>query len=198
MKNRKFAKVALIALAMVLVCIVSVVGTVAYLTSKSAVVTNTFTVGNVTITLDEADVDEAGEVIENADRVTENTYKLIPGETYTKDPTVHVAAGSESSWLFVKVENGIEAIEASETVAEQMAADWTLVAGTENIYAYKTTVQGGDDIVVFENFTIKGDVDNDTLASYNDKTIVVQALAVQSTGFDSAADAFTAVGGWPA
>lgn len=197
MKNRKFAKVALIALAMVLVCIVSIVGTVAYLTSESETVTNTFTVGNVKITLDEANVDENGD-IEDATRVTENSYKLIPGETYTKDPTVHVDAASEDCWLFVKVENEIATIEASATVAEQMAANWTLVAGTENIYAYNTTVKGGDDIVVFANFTIKGDVDNDTLASYNDKTIVVQALAVQSTGFDSAADAFTAVGGWPA
>lgn len=46
-------------IALVLVVVMSVAGTVAYLTSSDTV-TNTFTVGNVEITLDEAKVDEYG------------------------------------------------------------------------------------------------------------------------------------------
>ncbi|MBR4035497.1 MAG: hypothetical protein IKJ05_02045, partial [Oscillospiraceae bacterium] len=40
---------------------------------------------------------------EAADRVQENTYKLMPGSTYFKDPKVTVLAGSERSYVFVKV-----------------------------------------------------------------------------------------------
>lgn len=197
MKNRKFTKVAIIVLAMVLVCIASIAGTVAYLTSKSAVVTNTFTVGNVTITLDEAPVDENGQAT-TGDRVIENEYKLIPGVTYDKDPTVHVAAGSEDCWLFVKVDNGIAAIEADTKIADQMATiGWTLVDGETNIYAYKDTVSAGEDVVVFNTFTVDANADNNTVAAYNAEEIVVQALAIQATGFNTAAAAFAA-NGWPA
>ena len=84
----------------------------------------------------------------------ENASKLIPGHTYIKDPTVHVTAGSEDSWLFVKVVDEIADIEADTTVAAQMTANgWTAVEGATNVYAYKATVTAGQDIKVFENFT---------------------------------------------
>ena len=191
MKNRKFTKVALIALAMVLVCIVSVAGTLAYLTSQTDEVVNTFTVGDVEITLDEAPVDQNGQAT-TGDRVKANTYKLLPGKEYDKDPTVHVAEGSEECWLFVKIDNGIAAIEAEDTVATQMVANWTLVDGETNIYAYNTKVSGGTDVVVFDGFAISGDVDNTTLATYDNATIKVQAYAVQAEGFNTAAEAFEA------
>ena len=85
-------------------------GTLAYLTSE-AKVTNTFTVGNVELKLDEAIVDEYGnpldaedgnivDKIDDAARTEEgNEYKLIPGKTYTKDPTVTVKAGSEEAYV---------------------------------------------------------------------------------------------------
>lgn len=94
----KFKKaLALICCAVLLVCI-SVGATLAYLTSKTEVVQNTFTVGDVNIKLDEAPVDEYGKVVEG-DRVIANKYKLMPGHTYTKDPTVTVLAGSEESYI---------------------------------------------------------------------------------------------------
>ena len=84
----------------------TIAGTVAYLTAKTDPVTNTFTAGNVAITLDEAEIVNG---VETGDRTDEgNSYHLIPGETYKKDPTVHVAANSENSWIFVKVENGLK------------------------------------------------------------------------------------------
>ena len=80
-------------LALVLVIAMSVAGTYAYLTSQ-AEVKNTFTVGKVAITLDEAKVNQWGVAIAGVDRVNGNTYKLRPGHEYTKDPTVHFQAKS--------------------------------------------------------------------------------------------------------
>ena len=76
------------ALAVVLVLCCAVGGTLAWLTQKTDAVVNTFTVGDINITLTE----------------TEREYKMVPGNTIDKDPTVTVQAGSEACWLFVKVE----------------------------------------------------------------------------------------------
>lgn len=182
-------------LALVLVIAMSVAGTMAYLTSTDTV-TNTFTVGNVQIKLDEAPVDANGAATNDA-RVKANNYKLIPGHTYSKDPIVHVAAGSEDCWLFVKVTNEIAAIEAdTNKVATQMANnDWTVVDATNNVYAYKNIVSANANVPVFTTFTVAGTVDNTTLATYDGKTIVVTAYAVQADGFDTAAAAWTAASG---
>lgn len=76
-------------LAIVLVVALSVAGTYAYLTSKTATITNTFTVGKVNIDLTET---------------TGTEYQLIPGKSYLKDPTVTVKENSEKCYLFVKFE----------------------------------------------------------------------------------------------
>ena len=91
-------KTILAILSFIMVAMISVMGTLAYLTDSDSV-TNTFTIGQVDIVLDEADVDENGEVIEGSDRVKENEYHLIPGQTYTKDPTITVQANSEESFV---------------------------------------------------------------------------------------------------
>ena len=96
------SKALLLTLCAVLLVAASVLGTMAYLTS-SAEVKNTFTVGKVEIKLDEAKVTADGIPVEGADRVTANSYKLMPGNTYTKDPTVTVKAGSEESYVRMKV-----------------------------------------------------------------------------------------------
>lgn len=108
MKKKNLKKLLMaVCCAALLVC-VSIGATVAYLTSKDEV-TNTFTVGNVQITLDEAQVNANGKPIkkdgtevekpEDAERVKENNYKLLPGHSYTKDPTVTVKANSESAYV---------------------------------------------------------------------------------------------------
>lgn len=96
------SKALLLTLCAVLLVAASVLGTMAYLTS-SAEVKNTFTVGKVEIKLDEAKVNADGIPVEGADRVTANSYKLMPGTTYTKDPTVTVLNGSEASYVRMKV-----------------------------------------------------------------------------------------------
>ena len=91
------SKALLLTLCAVLLVAASVLGTMAYLTS-TAKVENTFTIGKVEITLDETDVTNP-----NGPRVKANSYKLMPGNTYTKDPTVTVKAGSEESYVRMKV-----------------------------------------------------------------------------------------------
>lgn len=184
-------------LALVLVIAMSVAGTMAYLTSTDTV-TNTFTVGNVKITMDEKDTDHDNNTADNVAqpdgsvRDKANSYKLIPGHPYTKDPTIHVDANSEECWLFVQVTNEIAAIEdQTNTVASQMTAKgWSLVTGETNVYAYRDKVSAGSSVVVFDGFTIAGDVNNTTLATYSGKTIVVKAYAVQAEGFATSAAAW--------
>lgn len=191
MKSKK--KVFVTVLCAAALVVASVLGTMAYLTSQTETVTNTFTVGNVAITLDETDVTPMG-VKDTDARVKGNEYKLIPGHTYIKDPTVHVDTDSEESWLFVKVVDQIAGIEDTKTVAAQMDANgWTAVDGATNVYAYKAKVNAGDNIKVFENFTIKGTA---AVADYAGKTITVEAYAIQADGFDTAAAAWEAAPGW--
>lgn len=96
------SKALLLTLCAVLLVTASVLGTMAFLTSTASV-ENTFTVGSVKITLDEAKVDANGVAVTPAERVAENSYKLMPGHTYTKDPTIHVDAASEDCFIRAKV-----------------------------------------------------------------------------------------------
>lgn len=100
MKTAK--KAMLMTLCAIILVVATVFGTMAYLTSTDEV-ENTFTVGNVKITLDEAKVNPDGSPVEGAARVKANSYKLLPGHTYTKDPTIHVDAASEDCFIRAKV-----------------------------------------------------------------------------------------------
>lgn len=95
---RKIQKVLALTGCAALLVVGSVAGTMAYLTAKDDVV-NTFTVGQVHIQLDEAAVNEDGEEISGEDRRKANTYKLMPGSTYKKDPTVWVREDSEEAYV---------------------------------------------------------------------------------------------------
>ena len=76
--ERKRRGVSAKALALVLVVVLlfggALGGTLAWLTAKTDTVTNTFTVGDINIDLTETTTD----------------YKLVPGNTIAKDPTVTV------------------------------------------------------------------------------------------------------------
>ena len=188
MKNKKTAL--LLVLGAILLVAATMFGTVAYLTSTDTV-KNTFTVGNVAITLDETDVDVYG-VKDTDDRVKENVYKLIPGHTYVKDPTVHVAAGSEAAWLFVKVEDGIAAIQGATTIADQLEDNgWTPLDGVANVYTREKVVSKNEvqNFQVFGSFTLTDDAN---VSAYASASITVTAYAVQADGFENAKDAWTA------
>lgn len=206
MKTKK--KALLTVLCAVMLVVGSVFGTYAYLTDTTDPVTNTFAIGKVQITLDETKVDEMGVVDTSASaRVTKNSYKLLPGHEYTKDPTVHFQPESEKSVLFVKVKNEITAIESTasgyQSVAAQIGANgWVELTGADvtseantKVY-YKLVPANTDptkakDYPVFSGFTVdKGVIGNkpDTgattnvnyLEDYNGKTIVVTAYAIQA------------------
>lgn len=201
---KKAKKILALLLCAVLLIGATVAGTLAYLTAQTSV-TNTFTVGSVSFVkdneLDETIVNEYGDAVTGtgAGRTTEgNEYKLIPGHTYTKDPTIHISAGSEDCYLFVKVENGISAIEdSSSTILAQMTSNgWSAleVNGTtvSNVYCKAnpvvTATNANNDVTIFESFTIATNAD---VSSYGDAKIVITAYAVQADGFDSAAEAWT-------
>lgn len=201
MNNRKLRKAIMTLCAALLLVSLSVGITVAYLTDTKAVV-NTFTVGQVKIELDEADVDKEG-VVDAQGRVKANEYHLMPGHEYIKDPIVHVAKESEDCFVYIRVDNnGIEAIEAKsgdemangkkyQTVSEQILAnDWTWVTMDGNVhYFYKTVLKADTDkeLEVFQNFMVNGTVDNTTLLNYynsvTNKAVTVNAYAVQKDGF---------------
>ena len=198
MKNR--SKALLLALCALMLVVTTVFTTLAYLTDNESI-TNTFTVGNVSITLTETDVNDDGDVINPLapTRVSEDQrYKLIPNKTYTKDPKITVEAGSEDCYVFVKVVNGIAGIEKAVTIANQMAANnWVLVNGTTNVYQLKVddadvVTTAGTTLPVFEEVNISGTVDYDALNAVSGETIEVTAYAIQSSGFTSAKQAWDA------
>lgn len=192
MTTTKKLVIAVIALSVALVSVVG--GTLAWLWDKTGPVTNTFTVGLVDIELDEAKVNLYGVEDTAAARVNQNRYKLIPGHTYVKDPTVWVKPESEACYVFVKVENGLESIMDAVTIEDQiLAKGWTKLDGVAGVY-YKTVASRvGEtedlELVVFENFKIKNDA---KVADYTTAQIVVTAYAVQQDQL-SVTDAWDAV-----
>ena len=216
------SKALLLALCTVLLVAASVLGTLAYLTSQDQV-TNTFSVGSVIITLDEADVDDSDNDKNTTERDKANSYKLLPGHQYDKDPIVHVDSDSEDCYLFVIVKNEIADIESDaegdKTVAAQMAENgWNEVGTTADgtLYVYgtvaePTAVAGGDNKPVFTTFKIDGDkvvnvpegetvpAEKLDLSAYENMTIVVTAYAVQMDGFEdnAAADIWNTAFGTP-
>ena len=88
-------------------------------------------------------------------------------------------------------------------IADQVVANgWIALDDVANVYYQEWTaatdlVAGDvtDDVVVFEEFQINGDTDNDTIKQNASKEIVVTAYAVQADGFDTAEDAWAATFG---
>lgn len=205
MKTR--TKVLLMAISAVLLVVSTVIATVAFLTSTTEVVQNTFTFGQVIITLDESKVNSDGSLSLTEERVTNNDYHLIPGHHYIKDPTVHVDEDSEDCWIFVKLENDlINIIDGNTTVGEDDADDtvytieaqmikngWTLIDAQKNIWAYKNIVSANTSVPVFNSFDINDDANVSGYATEKDNngnvtggaTIDLIAYAVQADGFNN-------------
>ena len=194
-KRSNLKPVALL-LAIALLVGTAVGGTLAWLTDNSGPVKNTFTVGSVAITLDEALTDLYGVPVSGADRIPNathtdgNTYKLIPGHTYTKDPKITVSSDSENCWVFVKLENGL-----NDTATFNIDnSKWTIVAtytDHSKVYAYNTVLKAGDDATLFTEFTFAQSADPET---YKSAAIKVTGYAVQADGFGSAEAAWAASG----
>ena len=224
MKNKTITKTIVLLVIAALLVGASVAGTVAYLIATSDPVVNTFTVGKVEITLDEAQVDPYGTPVKNvgtaeepnyqpceltdAKRVTANTYQLIPGHRYTKDPTVHVSEDSEDCWLFIQIDNSIAAIEAENDhkagtykIDRQIRDNWWNYLGEDNegnLYYYTDhSKEGCDeagvcDHVIFEYFITKAGLEKSELDTYAGSSLGITAYAVQMDGFEGVPGGFDA------
>ena len=168
-------------LAIVLVVALSVAGTYAYLTSKTATITNTFTVGNVNIDLTETTTD----------------YKMIPGMTIHKDPMVTVKENSEDCWLFVKV---VKSDNFDSFLTYDMANGWTALDGVNGVFYRQVAASGtaqNFDVLADNQVTVKPEVTKammDGLTDATRPTLTFTAYACQIAGFeDNAAGAWAEV-----
>ena len=155
----------IVAVVLVLCCAIG--GPLAWLTAKSAVVTNTFAPSNIKIELKET---------------TGENYKMIPGYTITKDPKATVLAGSEECWLFVKIEKSANF---NQYLTYEPANGWDPVAEETNVYARRvTTAEIGTAYSVLLNnqVTVKSDVTEammNSLTAANYPTLTITAYASQ-------------------
>ena len=207
------SKALLLTLCAVLLVTASVLGTMAFLTSNDEVV-NTFTVGSVAIKLDEAKANTDGSLVEGAERVKANSYKLLPGHTYNKDPMVTVLKGSEASYIKMTVTfskaSALDAIFARDGADLTSifngydSTNWIYKNNTKDVtkdtrtyeFWYKETVDAPDSDVpldaLFDSITVPGSITNEQLKSIEGMTITVNAYAIQADGFANAEAAWAA------
>ena len=129
-------------LALTLVLVGVIGGTMAWLTDTTDAVVNTFTDSDIDITLAE----------------TEKDFKMVPGYTISKDPKVTVETGSEKCYLFVELE---ESANFDNFLTYEIADGWTALDGVDNVY-YRTvdTADMGTAYSVLkgDQVTVKGTV----------------------------------------
>ena len=209
MKTAK--KAMLMTLCAIILVVATVFGTMAYLTASDEVI-NTFTVGNVAIKLDEVPVDANGKATAG-DRVQANSYKLLPGLTYDKDPMVTVLANSEESYvkMTVTVNNANELDDIFDPSGANLLAifggydadNWTYKGNTTDAannrtyeFWYKETVSAGAADValdaLFDTITVPGEITKEQLSTLSDLKITVNAHAIQADGFANADEAWAA------
>ena len=191
-------------LAAVLVAGTAIGGTVAWLVAKTDAVVNTFTYGDINITLEETPTDP------DDDTPNTNEYKMLPGSPITKDPKVSVLAGNEACWLFVKLEKSGgatvdgQAYTFDDYLTYDVAEGWTqLMNGDEIVEGVYYREVGADtdntgvsyDVLKDNTVTVKDSVTKEMLNALNSgetatyPTLTVTAYAVQK---DNVADALTA------
>lgn len=206
-------KTLLLCLCIAAVAAVSVFGTLAYLTDSDSAV-NTFTVGKVAITVDEAKVDENGVPVPDAPRVRENTYHLLPGMAYTKDPAMTVLKESELSYvrMILTVHNagGVQ-----EILTRYQLGDFSVLIGgwdpeiwlyqdfTEDTEAntisfefrYREAVAGGEEAdtvlpALFTTLKVPGQITGGELQSLYDNGFKMEITghAIQAAGFAEETD----------
>ena len=189
-------------LAMILLCVFSVAGTLAFLSAELSgndAVKNTFVAaGGGKIIEEDKDPDDQEKPFmlneskvkyetatakysldATADRVTENTYdKIVPGMKVPKDPAVTVDLVKDvDAYVFVKV---IDTTEGNLTY--ELTSDWTEieVAGDDKVYVYKNAVQTGAEGVDLNQVVIlKADDGNAVTAAANLTDMDAEAEGMQ-------------------
>lgn len=174
----------LLSLALILCAVIG--GTLAWLVTETNPVVNTFTYGDINITLHETDTNKDGDNDPNT-----NIYPMIPGHTITKDPKVTFKADSENAWLFVKFE---KTANFDDFMTYEIADGWTKLDNVEGVYYREVskadtdaifTVLKGDAENPDGKVTVKGEVTKemlnalDTNGSSNYPKLTITAYAVQ-------------------
>ena len=182
-KSLSVKKILVMAVAVATVACVSIIGTLAWLTATTGEVKNTFTVGNIDITLAETEGADAS-----------NQIKMIPGQTIAKDPKVTVEAGSEDCWLFVKV---TESDNLETYISYDMEADWEAVPDAAGVYYYTGEAAKGTPISVLadDQVTVKDSVTKENMDALEASdatlpTLTFKAYAIQKASFGTAKDAW--------
>ena len=169
--------VAMLAVTLLIGCAIG--GTVAWLTANTAPVVNTFTYGDINITLDET---------------TGSNYKIIPGVDITKDPKVTVKKDSEACWLFVKVEEAGTFV--TDKVTYSIDTGWTKltsVTGVDNVYYREVNAVTADTnfaVLKGNKVTVSDTLTKEDIQNITNPTLTFTAYAVQKAGIDTAADAW--------
>lgn len=176
-------KILALALSLALAVAIGVGSTLAWLTDTTDAVTNTFTVGNIDITLEE----------------TARDFKMVPGADISKDPKVTVKADSEDCWLFVKVEKSKNL---DSFISYGIADGWDELdnmPGVTGVYYRKVTASTNDqpfEVLEGNKVTVKGEdvtkamMDAITATTAPAPTLAFTAYAVQQHGSDNAAAAW--------
>ena len=140
---------------------------------------NTFTVGDINIGLTETTTD----------------YKMVPGNTIAKDPTVTVKANSEACWLFVKV---TESTDLKDFITYAIAEGWTALPGVDGVYYREVPASAADQpfsVLKGDAVTVNSDVTKEMLTAkdFANPTLTFKAYAVQKDNVASASDAWAKV-----
>ena len=201
MRNKK--KITILALSLIAVFAAAI--TFAYFTDQSSQVTNTFTMGNVEIILDEALVvpttgpsGTTWAADEEADRVLNNTYENIyPGAVLPKDPTVQ-NTGSNPAYVRVKVTVEDFGLETNPSdLWAPIGSGWVLDAAKSsgNVFYYNYTgilQPTASTSAVFAQVVIPASFTSGDMEDIGDFNILVEAHAIQAQGFANVTAAFTA------
>lgn len=178
----------IIALALCLALALGIGGTMAYLTATTGPVVNTFTIGNVGLELKET----KGTLDTNGN----HQFKMVPGNTIDKDPTVTVTAGSEDCWLFVKL---VESTNFSDYLTYSVDADvWTALDGHPGVY-YREVKQADTfrsfSVLKGDQVTVKENVANFQATTQTPEfvqpTLTISAAAIQQANIANVQTAYT-------
>ena len=188
----------IIAAAMILAVCLGIGGTLAYIFVQSETVTNTFTYGDVNITLKEDKLNSDG-TLDATTPVNSNTYDYIPGVTLNKRPYVTVKATSQACYVFIKVDETNNKYTGLEGNIIQWAVDtsvWTKLENVNNVW-YKlisdeTTTDTSYDVLLNDKVTVNSNVTK-TMINEEKKNpqLTFTAYAIQQVGFSSATAAWT-------
>ena len=201
---KRKAIVAVVALVLVLCCAMG--GTLAWLVDSTTEVKNTFTYGDINISLWEHELNKDGLTL-STDVFTgkeQTGFKMIPGNKIEKDPTVTVKADSEASWLFVKI---VESNNFDDFMTYGVASGWTQLtvdaegnAITDLIYWREVDAsneQQAFEVLADNKVSVRGTVTKDNLnaldanGTSNYPTLTFTAYAVQrDTNITTAAQAW--------